>query len=78
MPWIEGPGQDEQGNRGDAVWADEGGVLLRVIRSGNNAARFEIIDSTGEVHAKATVSSFRWQRIMNQLAPFLTEEAHRG
>jgi hypothetical protein len=41
-------------------------MLLRVVRL-PNAARFEVIDSTGAVHAKVTVSSFRWARIKRQL-----------
>jgi hypothetical protein len=51
----------------DEVWAEEEGIRLRVESADNGSVVFSVVDTSpgwpGTVVAKATVSSFRLDRI---------------
>ncbi len=66
---IEGPHTDPQGRPQLGVWADEPSVLLVVRRETPSSATFWPLQLDGTPVTHATVSSFRWERIRDFLAP---------
>ena len=51
------------------IWADEGGVLLILQRTGPNTVRFHPLNTAGLPADSATLSSFRWERVRKFIDP---------
>lgn len=55
---------DEDGNPVDGIWAEEGGLMLRVKRDLRTGfVRFDVVSPDGDVKAGVTLASFRTKRV---------------
>ena len=61
---------DEDGNPVDGIWADEGGLMLRVKRDlASGSVRFDIVSPDGDVKAGVTLAAFRTKRVADLCTP---------
>lgn len=52
----------------DTVWANEAGMGVKIEQLENNWVRISIVEyETGAVHAAATLTNWRWERLKKVL-----------